>query len=49
MGIQQTGASCPDIYCDQWKIIAIEDEIEAFAAVRSRGVDLVILHMPLDD
>jgi diguanylate cyclase (GGDEF)-like protein len=49
MEIRQTGASCPDLHCDKWKIIATEDEIDAFAAVRGQGVDLVILHMPLDD
>ena len=49
MGTPQPGASCPDLHCDGWSIIAIEDEIDAFSAVRSRGIDLVILHMPLDD
>ena len=49
MGIPRTGASCPDLHCDEWKIFAIEDEIDAFAAVRGKGIDLVILHMPLDD
>jgi diguanylate cyclase (GGDEF)-like protein len=49
MGVLQTGASCPDLHCDEWKITATEDEIDAFASVRGKGVDLVILHMPLDD
>jgi len=47
--ISRTGASYPDLYSDEWKIIAIADEIDAFAAVMSKGIDLVILHMPLDD
>ena len=49
MGILRTGASCPDLHCSEWKIIAIEDEIDAFAAVRGKGIDLVILHMSLAD
>ena len=49
MGLPDAGASCPDLECDEWRIIEIEDEIDAFAAVRGQGVDLVILHMPLDD
>jgi diguanylate cyclase (GGDEF)-like protein len=49
MGISRTGASCPDLHCDEWNIIAIEDEIDAFAAVRGKGIDLVILHIPLGD
>ena len=49
MGIPQSGASCPDIHCDEWRIIAIEDEIDAFVAIKGKGVDLVILHMPLGD
>ncbi len=49
MGVSRAGASCPDLDCDEWKIIVIEDEIDAFAAVRGRGIDLVILHMSLDD
>ena len=49
MGLPQTGVSCPDLDCDEWKIIEIEDEIDAFASVRGKGIDLVILHMPLDD
>lgn len=49
MGTLRTGASCPDLHSGEWKIIAIEDEIDAFAAVRSKGIDLVILHMSLDD
>jgi len=48
MGISRTGASCPDLHSDGWKIVAIADEIDAFAAVRSKGIDLVILHMSLD-
>jgi len=49
MGTPRAGASCPDLHCDQWEIVAIEDEIDAFAAVRGQRIDLVILNMSLND
>ncbi|MCP4374624.1 MAG: diguanylate cyclase [bacterium] len=48
-GISHAHASCPDLRSDRWTISEIDDEIDAFAAVRSKGIDLVILHMPLND
>ncbi len=50
---------CEDVYQTQrhgaafdaagWSVAAVTDEIEAFAAVRNREVDLAVLHIPLDD
>jgi diguanylate cyclase (GGDEF)-like protein len=49
MGGSRSGTSYPDLHSDEWTVIEIEDEIDAFAAVRSKEIDLVILHMSLDD
>jgi len=48
VGTARTGASCPDLYSEDWRILATDDQIEALAAVSSRGIDMAIVHMPLD-
>jgi len=32
-----------------WKVVHVDDQIEAFSAVKSRQVDLALLYLPLDD
>ena len=49
MGLSPDEASCPEIACNEWSVIELDDEIDALAAVRGDTVDLVILHMPLDE
>jgi len=35
--------------CPNWRILRASDAVEAFAAVKARDVDLVVLHHPIDD
>ena len=39
----------PNLCTDNWRVIGTSDRIEALAAVRNRGIDLAILHTPLDE
>ena len=39
----------PNLCTDNWRVIGTSDRIEALAAVKNRGIDLAILHTPLDE